>query len=80
MTSKDKTRQQLVDSMRKTKETASGKSSTPARAPASVSRQAKGGAGRTSTRAASAESRRGQPGPAASGQDPYQCGRRVWPD
>jgi hypothetical protein len=80
MSSTDKTRQQLVDSIRKTKAAAAGK--TPAvikKSPQRVSRKV------TSTKNAAATIAGKQPANATGGSwsgnsDPYQVGRRVWPD
>ena len=82
MSSTDKTRQQLVDSMRKTKAAAAGK--TPAvkkKSPQPVNRKAK--PKRTNNAAATIAEKHsanatGRSRPVNS--DSYQTGRRVWPD
>lgn len=76
MNSKDKTRQKLVGSMRKTK-VAAGIGEDPAEekttAPAQLTPKQPRSGGQPKT--SQAVSLTGGPGP-----DPYQCGRRVWPD
>ena len=74
MSTKDKTRQKLVGSMRKTKSVAGiGSDDTTTEAPTAVAeaprsvKPAAGGAGKTSKSA-------------TAGADGYQSGRRVWPD
>jgi hypothetical protein len=78
MSQSDKTQQQLIDSIRKTK-TAAGKSpttgtaskTTPAAKPAAQSKPAPRAKRATTPPAAAAT---------PSGSDPFQLGRRVWPD
>jgi hypothetical protein len=95
MIDKDKTRQKLVDSMRKTKAAASdqtkdneqskeqtdGNSETKVVNPITQSSKsksvAKSKAARTSPGGAKREPRASK---VPTGQDPYQSGRRVWPD
>ena len=69
MTSKDRTRQRLVGSMRKTKAAAGIDTATDVTEPAQV-RAAKPSAGRSGKSAV-------QQNVGANG---YQSGRRVWPD
>lgn len=75
MTTSDKTRQKLVDSMRKTKAASGSESGDSSKPAASVGPRAKsrktGTKGKTKT----------SPTPSRQGSaDPYQAGRRVWPD
>lgn len=77
MTSKDKTRQRLVGSMRKTKAVA-GIGSENAEPEAGVS-AIKATQAAKPTAAKSAHGT--QPAPAEPvASDSYQCGRRIWPD
>jgi len=79
MSTTDKTRQQLVDSMRKTKTAAAGKTTAVNKAPRPVRRKAK-----TVQHAAATSA--GKHSATATGlsrpgtSDSYQAGRRVWPD
>jgi len=79
MSTTDKTRQQLVASIRKTRVAAAGKTATTGKAPRPVNRTAKS----TKKTAASAA---GKPPVEVEGgfrtgsRDSYQAGRRVWPD
>jgi hypothetical protein len=79
MSTTDKTRQQLVASIRKTKTAAAGQTAARSKAPRPVSRTARSAkkppAGATRKRAvkAAGESR-------TETLDSYQAGRRVWPD
>jgi len=93
MTNTDKTRQKLVDSMRKTKaeteagtetKTSSTKASTPKAASAPTTKKTR--ARRVSTKS-TADAGSVTPKPSATStkpeqirSDPYQGGRRVWPD
>ena len=80
MSSTDKTRQKLMDSMRKTKAGSASKSDTPT---TKSDTKTSSNAGQTKPAAKPAAARRK---PAArqqvrkGGGDPYQVGRRVWPD
>ena len=78
MSQSDKTQQQLIDSIRKTKTgtakspaTGTASKSTPAAKPATQSKPAP-----RSKRAATPPRAAATP----SGSDPFQWGRRVWPD
>jgi hypothetical protein len=80
MSSTDKTRQKLMESMRKTKagsasksDTTTTKSDTKASSSASQSKPA------AKPAAAKRKPAARKPAP-KSGGDPYQAGRRVWPD
>ena len=73
MTSTDTTRQKLMNSMRKTKAAASDKASGTSKA-VSVERP-KVGAKETASKA-----RMPRPEARQASADPYQGGRRVWPD
>ena len=75
MTSKDKTRQQLVDSMRKTKAAAAVKKTAEAK-PRQAARNAKVGRGAPAATKRSAR----VVGAPAEAPDPYRVGSRVWPD
>lgn len=74
MSTNDKTGERLVDSMRKTKAAASGDAPD---APAAKRKTAtrKKSAGSTRSRA-----KKTQESPSEASRDPYQAGRRVWPD
>lgn len=75
MTTTDKTRQKLVDSMRKTKAGAgseSADSSKPASSAGSRAKPRKTGS--------KSKSKTSTPPARPDGGDPYQVGRRVWPD
>ena len=75
MTSSDKTRQKLVDSMRKTKAASgseSADSSKPATSAGSRAKPRKTGS-KTKSKTSTTPAR-------PNGGDPYQVGRRVWPD
>jgi len=82
MSTTDKTRQQLVDSMRKTKAAAAGKTSAVnKKSPQRVNRKV------TPKRAKNAaatiagkHSANATGGPRSGNSDSYQAGRRVWPD
>ena len=82
MSSTDKTRKQLMDSMRKTKAAAANKPTVKKKAPQPVRRKAQ--PKRASNAAATSTGK--QPTNAAMGEsrsidsDAYQAGRRVWPD
>ena len=71
MSTNDKTGERLVDSMRKTKAAASG--DAPAAKPKTATR--KKSAGSTRSRAKKAQESQSE-----ASRDPYQAGRRVWPD
>jgi len=80
MSSTDKTRQQLVDSMRKTKAAAAGKTTAVnKKSPRPVKRKVRSAKNAAATIA-------GKPLANATGgsrsgtSDSYQAGRRVWPD
>ena len=78
--STDKTRQQLVDSIRKTKAAAAGKTTAVnKKSPQPVSRTAKTTKKAAATTAGKRPLKlRGDPGREI--RDPYRVGRRVWPD
>ena len=79
MSSTDKTRQQLVDSMRKTKAAAASKKTAGNNTPQPATRAAK-----TTKKAASTttgkRSVKVEVGSRPETRDPYRVGRRVWPD
>ncbi|MGA7966440.1 MAG: hypothetical protein WCB49_11240 [Gammaproteobacteria bacterium] len=75
MTANDKTGEKLVDSMRKTKAAAA----TKAEAPQSVQKQPRAQKPQPRTRKKAA-SRGSSQGTREQRGDPYQSGRRVWPD
>ena len=82
MNSTDKTRQQLMDSMRKTKAAAAGKKQTVKKqAPQPVRQKAK-----TMHASNAAANSTGKDSVNTTGESPsvnldsYQAGRRVWPD
>ena len=75
MTANDKTGQKLVDSMRKTKAAAADKAGAQnSRGPAPAKKAARPQAKKKSA------ARRSPNIPRRRGGDPYQSGRRVWPD
>ena len=79
MSSTDKTRQQLVDSMRKTKAAAASKKTAGSTTPRPATRTAK-----TTKKAASTTTRKHstkvEVGSRPETPDPYRVGCRVWPD
>ena len=79
MSSTDKTRQQLVDSMRKTKAVAASKKTAGNKTLRPATRAAK-----TTKKAASTttgkRSVKVEVGSRPETRDPYRVGRRVWPD
>ncbi len=85
MTNTDKTRQSLVDSMRKTKaETGTEADTSPTKASAPKANKTRvrrastkpaGGAGRITTKPSARSAK-----PTQTPSDPYQGARRVWPD
>jgi len=76
MSTTDKTRQQLVDSMRETKAAAASKKTAGNKTPRPATRAAK-----TTKKAASpASSAKVEAGSGTETPDPYRVGRRVWPD
>jgi hypothetical protein len=84
MSSSDKTRQQLMDSMRKTKAGAASKKASENKAagsktsqPAAPAPTAKKKAARTTTRKHPAKV---EVASQVETSDPYSAGRRVWPD
>lgn len=84
MSDTDKTRDKLLSSIRKTKAGAAAKSEEPGQAKA-TSRIAKPAAADTPQAAKPATPRSGQrkprrPAEQPGSDDPYQKGRRVWPD
>jgi hypothetical protein len=79
MSTTDKTRQQLMASMRKTKTTAAGQPAAGGKAPRPVSRTAKS-TRKTAAGAAAKRSVKVAGGPRTGTLDSYQAGRRVWPD
>lgn len=92
MTDKEKTRQQLIDSMRKTKASVNDQVKTNAQ------KEVQNGEGKQNARNIQSERPKTKPKPKttstvssnvkskpkvsidSSNQDPYQSGRRVWPD
>lgn len=80
MTSTDKTRQQLVDSMRKTKAAAARKTTTVKRpAPQPAKRKARP-VKNAAAPVAGKHSASATGGSRSGSRDSYQAGRRVWPD
>jgi hypothetical protein len=79
MSSTDKTRQQLVDSMRKTKADAAGKTPAVNKAPRPVRRKVKKVKDAAAT-SAGKHSANATGGSRSGTSDSYQTGRRVWPD
>jgi hypothetical protein len=79
MTSKDKTREKLVDSMRKTKAAARSQSDKKAGKSATDADQPQSGAKKTAGQSKSATARSKSKTLQPVG-DPYQSGRRIWPD
>jgi hypothetical protein len=79
MSTTDKTRQQLVASMRKTKAAAAGQTAARSKAPRPVTRTAKG-AEKSAARATGKRSVKVAGARQTGTQDSYQAGRRVWPD
>lgn len=75
MTANDKTGERLVNSMRKTKAAAATKSGTPQ----SVQKEPRGQKPQQRP-AKKAPSRRSSQATKEQRGDPYQSGRRVWPD
>ena len=87
MTNTDKTRQKLVDSMRKAKaetETETGTDTSPTKASAPKANKTRvrrastkpaGDAGRVTTKPSARSAK-----PTQTPSDPYQGARRVWPD
>ena len=82
MTSTDKTRQQLVDSMRKTKAAAAGKTAAVnKKSPQPVSRKARPKRAKNAAATSAGKHSADAAGGSRSGNsDSYQAGRRVWPD
>lgn len=75
MTANDRTGEKLVDSMRKTKAAAAGKTDATEKQPAEP------GGRKPQPRSRRKGSPRQSPGKERSRSvDPYQSGRRVWPD
>ena len=80
MSSTDKTRQQLVDSMRKTKAAAAGKTAAVnKKSPQRVNRKVKSTKNAAATMAGK-HSANATGGSRSGNSDSYQAGRRVWPD
>ena len=79
MTTTDKTRQQLVDSMRKTKTAAASKTAGRSKAPRPANRTAKS-AKKTAASTAVKRSAKVEEQSGPGTRDSYQAGRRVWPD
>ena len=79
MSTTDKTRQQLVDSMRKTRAGTAGKTTATRKASRPANRTAKS-AKKTAATAAEKRSTNVAGASRAKKRDPYQVGRRVWPD
>ena len=79
MSTTDKTRQQLVDSMRKTRAGTAGKTTATRKASRPASRTAKS-AKKTAATAAEKRSTNVAGASRAGTRDSYQVGRRVWPD
>jgi len=79
MSSTDKTRQQLVDSMRKTKAAAASKKTTGNKTPRPATRAAKASK-KTASTTTGKRSAKVEAGSRPGTPDPYRVGRRVWPD
>jgi hypothetical protein len=79
MSTADKTRQQLVESMRKTKAAAAGKTAARSKAPRPVKRTAKS-AKKAAATVAEKHSADVLDGSRPGARGSYQLGRRVWPD
>lgn len=79
MSSTDKTRQQLVNSMRKTKATATGKKTAANKTPQPVTRPAKT-TKETASTTSGKRSAKVEAGSRPETRDPYRVGCRVWPD
>lgn len=79
MSTTDKTREQLVASMRKTKTTAAGRTAAGSKTPRQAGRTAKS-ASKTAAGAARKRPVKAAGGSRAETRDSYQAGRRVWPD
>ncbi|WP_297527904.1 hypothetical protein [Thiohalobacter sp.] len=78
MSASDDTQKKLIDSIRKTRQTAAAKPAAAKAAGSSASRSAASGStSKRRTRKAPAKSGGGKSAPASQG---YQAGRRVWPD
>ena len=75
MTAKDKTGAKLVDSMRKTKAAAADKADSAANAAQETAKQKSPPPAKKR-----AAAKRVSDGADKHGSDPYQNGRRVWPD
>ena len=81
MSSTDKTRQKLMDSMRKTKAGSTSKSGTPkSDTKASSSAAQSKPAAKPAAKPAPAKRKPARQPVKKGGGDPYQVGRRVWPD
>ena len=79
MSTTDKTRQQLVDSMRKTKAGAAGKTAAGSNSPRPVKKTA-GTTKKPAATPAAKRSAKTEAGSRPEMRDPYRAGRRVWPD
>lgn len=77
MTTTDKTRQKLIDSMHKTK--ASSTSAAPVKKKR-VTRKRTGTAGQSTSSTAAKQATHVNEDTPQTSTDPYQGGRRVWPD
>lgn len=79
MSTTDKTRAQLMASMRKTRATAAGKTAASVKAARPVNRTAKS-AKKTAASTAVKRSAKVEEQSGPGTRDSYQTGRRVWPD
>jgi len=77
MSSTDKTRQKLMESMRKTKAGSASKSDTTT---TSESKASSAGQSKAAAKPAPAKRKPARKPVPKTGGDPYQAGRRVWPD
>jgi hypothetical protein len=82
MSTKDKTRAKLMDSMRKTKESASAQSHQPTTASSAPKAQSKPAASTPAAKPAARKpaSKAASSGYSRRGSDAYQSGGRIWPD
>ena len=84
MSSTDKTRQQLVDSMRKTKAAAASKKTVSKKTAGNKTRRPATRAAKTTKKASltttAKRSVKVEVGSRPETRDPYRVGRRVWPD
>jgi hypothetical protein len=76
MSSNDKTRQKLMDSMRKTKASTDKKTASAEQKGKSQAKRDKP----VKAKPKKAQKKLAEKGNAVTGGDPYQSGRRIWPD